>query len=534
MSQAGLLSAVTSAFIIQVHPQLQQDPTDETAALIRVILYKMDNTTFGGNTPPLPQWTGPPRPIVYTLAMLYASLAASFFSAFLAMLGKQWLNRYASINMRGCIIERSQDRQRKLDGIVTWYFDYVMESLSLMLQVALLLLGCALSRYLWGMDVTVACVVLGATAFGVIFYVFVVVAGTASASCPYQTPCARTLRHIRYHTLPYIVYHIFPHIRYHILPSILSLFHSAFRAFIINSTCLLPFSEYVWSGWFDWKRNIFLLLNYILCFPFLLANDTHQLIWATVRGLTSLACRTCSWIRSASSAQTHGSDQQVTTLDSPCISWMLQTSLEKATRLSTLKFLATTPTLADFTPTLVSGCFGILIDCIKVNEGNPVIIQGMEQLVELSVMHFFLAYSHLSVMDPMSSVLVGIHQRYRRIFPHDLDFNGLPSRHTLGAIHEAIYSDPKVEVLIEWGDYKPTNHEHVAVAHALSKLSWSQYKRRKLDNVPFLCLSFALHYLSKDPLPPPSITADCLLIIAIYLGCDVPKTMVLGERYAHT
>lgn len=213
---------------------------------------------------------------------------------------------------------------------------------------------------------------------------------------------------------------------------------------------------------------------------------------------------------------------------------MLQTSLEKATRLSTLKFLATTPTLADFTPTLVSGCFGILIDCIKVNEGNPVIIQGMEQLVELSVMHFFLAYSHLSVMDPMSSVLVGIHQRYRRIFPHDLDFNGLPSLHTLGAIHEAIYSDPKVEVLIEWGDYKPTNHEHVAVAHALSKLSWSQYKRRKLDNVPFLCLSFALHYLSKDPLPPPSITADCLLIIAIYLGCDVPKTMVLGERYAHT
>ena len=33
-------------------------------------------------------------------AILYASLTISFFSAFLAMLGKQWLNRYASTDMR--------------------------------------------------------------------------------------------------------------------------------------------------------------------------------------------------------------------------------------------------------------------------------------------------------------------------------------------------------------------------------------------------------------------------------------------------
>ena len=88
-SQAGLFSAVTSAFIIQVHPQLQPDTTDETAALLRVALYKMDNTTFGGNIPPLPQWTGAPRRMIHVQAMLYASLATSLFSTFLAMLGKQ-------------------------------------------------------------------------------------------------------------------------------------------------------------------------------------------------------------------------------------------------------------------------------------------------------------------------------------------------------------------------------------------------------------------------------------------------------------
>ena len=112
----------------------------------------MDNTTFGGDIPSLPQWTGAPRATIYVQAMLYASLAASLFSAFLAMLGKQWLNRYALTDMRGTAVERSQDRQRKLGGIIAWYFEHVMESLPLMLQFALLLLGCALSRYLWDIN----------------------------------------------------------------------------------------------------------------------------------------------------------------------------------------------------------------------------------------------------------------------------------------------------------------------------------------------------------------------------------------------
>jgi hypothetical protein len=132
--QAGLFSAVASAFIIEVHSHIQQDPNDVTAALLRVLLYKIDNTTFGNDPPALPQWAGPPRTIVHVQAILFASLATSLLSAFLAMLGKQWLNRYASTDMRGSAVERSQHRQRKLDGIITWYFDYVMEALPLMLQ----------------------------------------------------------------------------------------------------------------------------------------------------------------------------------------------------------------------------------------------------------------------------------------------------------------------------------------------------------------------------------------------------------------
>ena len=192
-SQAGLFSAVTSAFIIVVHSGFQQDPNEETAALLRVLIYKIDNTTFGGDVPTVPQWTGPPRMFIEVQVILLASL-----SAFLAMLGKQWLNRYTSIDMRGSAIERSQNRQRKLDGIVNWYFDNVMESLPLMLQVALLLLGCALSRYLWEFNTTIASVVIGVGSSGLLFYLFIVIIGAASVSFPYQTPGARILRHIPY------------------------------------------------------------------------------------------------------------------------------------------------------------------------------------------------------------------------------------------------------------------------------------------------------------------------------------------------
>jgi hypothetical protein len=55
-----------------------------------------------------------------------------------------------------------------------------------MLQLALLLLGCVLSGYLWGTDAAVASVTSGVTSVGVPFYLFVVVAGVASKSCPYQ------------------------------------------------------------------------------------------------------------------------------------------------------------------------------------------------------------------------------------------------------------------------------------------------------------------------------------------------------------
>jgi len=77
-----------------------------------------------------------------------------------------------------------------------------MEFLPLMLQAALLLLGCALSHYLWGVNVTVASVIIGVTSLGVILYIVLVASGAASESCPYQTPGSQVLRYLSRRILP--------------------------------------------------------------------------------------------------------------------------------------------------------------------------------------------------------------------------------------------------------------------------------------------------------------------------------------------
>src|SRR5579872_7460096 len=117
----------------------------------------------------------------------------SLMSAFVAMLGKQWLYRYRR-HTGGSIIERCGNRQRKFDGLEKWRFHLFIESLPMMLQLALLLLACGLSRYMWSVNMSVARVIISFTVLGVLFYIAILVAGTSSYVCPFQTPVSLALR----------------------------------------------------------------------------------------------------------------------------------------------------------------------------------------------------------------------------------------------------------------------------------------------------------------------------------------------------
>ncbi|KAF9781595.1 hypothetical protein BJ322DRAFT_1127743, partial [Thelephora terrestris] len=190
---AGLFSAVSSAFIIDVQSNLQPNPNTMTAAYLQILIHSMNNTLFPDTDPNSTIWTGPPPEIIKVQSLLYSSLATSLFAAFIAMLGKQWVNRYIR-KQGGSAAEKSRDRQRKLDGSKDWYFQLVIESLPVMLQFALLLLGCALTLYLWTISQMVAGVILAFTLFGTASYAFFTLTATFHYDCPYQTPPSILIR----------------------------------------------------------------------------------------------------------------------------------------------------------------------------------------------------------------------------------------------------------------------------------------------------------------------------------------------------
>ena len=183
-----MFSAVSSAFIIDIYKQLQPDPSDQSVALLRAILLTLNHSTIPNETPTVPTvQENPPTGIVIVNCLLYASLLLSLLAAFAAMLGKQWLNRYLR-HAGGSTIDRCGDRQHKLDGLQQWPFHFIIETLPVMLQIALLLLACGLCRYVMTINTSVACTLITLTGFGVLFYIVVVIAGASSYDCPFQTP----------------------------------------------------------------------------------------------------------------------------------------------------------------------------------------------------------------------------------------------------------------------------------------------------------------------------------------------------------
>ena len=144
----------------------------------------------------LTPWNGPSVEVIATSNLLYASLLMSLLAVFVAMLGKQWLNGYLR-HTGGSTIERCGDRQRKFDGLERWPFCLFIESLPIILQIALFLHTCGLSRYMWSVNMSVANVVISFTAIGILFYIGIVVAGASSYGCPFQTPASMALRYLR-------------------------------------------------------------------------------------------------------------------------------------------------------------------------------------------------------------------------------------------------------------------------------------------------------------------------------------------------
>lgn len=193
-TQAGLFSVVSAVFVTTLQQKLEPNPNEINAAYMQILIHAVNNSLFPDVDPGAVTWTGPPSGIVTAQSLLYASLATSLLAAFLAMLGKQWINRYARTG-GGSAAERGRGRQRKLDGLQEWRFHLFAETLQIMPQLALLLLAFGVSEYLWTTSITVASVVIGFAGLSLVLFAAFGFAAAFDHNCPYQTPFSFLIRH---------------------------------------------------------------------------------------------------------------------------------------------------------------------------------------------------------------------------------------------------------------------------------------------------------------------------------------------------
>ena len=192
--QAGLFSAVSSAFIVNMQSSLTPSASDTTNALLKILVNKIDNTTFPPQEATLPVWTGPSSSTIWIQTLAYTSLSSSLLAAFGAVLGKQWLGHFKTSRFgRGALHERCERRQQKLDGLESWHFSTILATLPILLQLSLLFFGIALAGNMWTLQHTVASVIMATTAFGLIFYLFTIMSSLKSPDCPFQTPVSTVL-----------------------------------------------------------------------------------------------------------------------------------------------------------------------------------------------------------------------------------------------------------------------------------------------------------------------------------------------------
>ncbi|KAG2092490.1 uncharacterized protein F5147DRAFT_585905 [Suillus discolor] len=193
---SGLLSAASMSFIVTMESNLSPDPSDTTNALLaQLVQIGLGNLTAAGSIHADPASTWSPTVLAVGVQMFaYTSLSMSLLAAFGVILGKQWLGYYKSHRYgRGSEEEQGKRRQEKFDGLITWYFDAVVQFIPVLLQISLLLFGIALGANMWYEQPGIALMIISTTIFGFLFYSLTVMACLISPSCPFQTPTSMIL-----------------------------------------------------------------------------------------------------------------------------------------------------------------------------------------------------------------------------------------------------------------------------------------------------------------------------------------------------
>ena len=217
-SQAGLFSAVLSAFLVETYTDLSEDPNEMNTKILMQISSQLASLSqsngFINSTVPafsLDPPFSPQRSSVRINALWSCSLVISLITASLGILVKQWLHEFMA--------QATQNPQYRIrvrffrsEGLARWQVFEIAATLPLLLQLALLLFFVGLSEFLRELNSVVGWVATGTILGWLGVFAFTTFAPILSSQCPYQTPILKGplgyLRPAAQHTYGFIKQYI--------------------------------------------------------------------------------------------------------------------------------------------------------------------------------------------------------------------------------------------------------------------------------------------------------------------------------------
>lgn len=196
-SQAGLFSAVDSAFLVLTISNLSPGTSDQTNALLTQTNALLAQLVLGINATYTPVdvaasfHTAPG--VIRQNCFFFASLFTSLLAAAGALLAKQWLAYYEYTGQTGPLDEQGLRRTEKYLGAEKWRLQLAVEALPTLILLSLALFFGGMIDYCWGLNLWVAGVVTGLAGLGNILYTAMLLAAALSTSCPFQTPPSRLI-----------------------------------------------------------------------------------------------------------------------------------------------------------------------------------------------------------------------------------------------------------------------------------------------------------------------------------------------------
>ncbi|KAG8939304.1 hypothetical protein FRC03_006393, partial [Tulasnella sp. 419] len=191
---AGLFSATNTAFIVESYKDLKQDSSDLTNNLLRNMMRTIHQSSSFTEADLLLDPVRPSGRSIVVNSFFFASLCCSLFTAFGAVIGKQWLNHYEREGQLKSPSARGMERQKKYMGLTKWKFQAVVETLPTLLQFSLFFFFIGLIDFLWPLNKAVAILVIIFSVFTASFYGVTLVIGILYPNSPFQTRLTAVLR----------------------------------------------------------------------------------------------------------------------------------------------------------------------------------------------------------------------------------------------------------------------------------------------------------------------------------------------------